>query len=142
MKNKKIIPLLCIIIGIALVLFCIVGKDYKMFDDYKSLFGVMIGIGSGLFGGGLGQLINISVINKYPDIKKKKDIEMNDERNIHINNMAKAKAFDMMGFIFPAIILGFVLAEFDFVIIIVLLITYLFIYAIQIYYLSKYTKEM
>ncbi len=141
MKNKRIIPIICIIVGIILVLICIVGKNINIFDTYKSLFGILLGIGSGLFGGGLGQLVNVLIVNKYPEAKKKKEIEENDERNVYINNMAKAKAFNLMGIVLPIVILIGILIDIKFIMTIILLLAYSLIYGIQIYFLNKYIKE-
>lgn len=61
---------------------------------------VCIGIGCGLFGHGMGNVISERAINSYPELKRQLDIEKNDERNVAIANRAKGKAFDMMTFCF------------------------------------------
>ena len=55
---------------------------------------VCIGVGCGLFGHGMGNVISERAINSAPELKKKLDIEKNDERNVAIANKAKGKAFD------------------------------------------------
>jgi hypothetical protein len=142
MKKNKVIALTCLMIGILLIIICLIGKDLKIFEIYKALFGVTLGVGSGLFGGSLGYLINVYVLDKYPSLKKSKDIEMNDERNIYINNMAKAKAFNMIVNILPVILLIFSLLEVDFMIILMMTAFYIFVFGIYIYYSNKYSKEM
>jgi uncharacterized membrane protein len=102
----------------------------------------MIGIGSGLFGGGLGELINVYLLDKNPVLKKKKEIEVNDERNIYICNRAKSRAFDVMKYILPMAILIVILLDSDIVITFIVLSVYIIIYFIYIYYLIKYTKEL
>lgn len=70
---------------------------------------VCIGIGCGLFGHGMGNVISERAINSYPELKRQLDIEKNDERNVAIANRAKGKAFDMMTFVFGALMLSFAL---------------------------------
>ena len=55
---------------------------------------VCIGIGCGVFGHGIGNVISSKATRNSPDIQKKLDIEQKDERNIIIANRAKAKAYD------------------------------------------------
>ena len=64
---------------------------------------VFVGIGSGLFGQGMGGVIERRVLKKNPEILKQKEIEVNDERNQQISNRAKAKAYDIIIFIFGAL---------------------------------------
>ncbi|MGI6324747.1 MAG: DUF6442 family protein [Bacilli bacterium] len=142
MKNKKIVPLICLTLGIVLVIFCLIGKGLEIFETYKTLFGIMLGVGSGLFGGGLGQLINVYLLDKDPVLKRKKEIETNDERNIYISNRAKSKAFNTMEYIFPIAIFIGILLDTDFIIILIMLTAYLSIYVVYIYYLNKYLKKM
>ena len=74
---------------------------------------VCIGIGCGLFGHGMGNVISERAINSYPELKRQLDIEKNDERNVAIANRAKGKAFDMMTFVFGALMLSFALMGID-----------------------------
>jgi VIT1/CCC1 family predicted Fe2+/Mn2+ transporter len=142
MKKNKVISLICLTIAVLLIVICMVGKNLKIFETYKALFGISLGIGSGLFGGSLGHLINTYVLDKYPSLKKSKDIEMNDERNIYINNRAKAKAFNFIVNILPLIMFICTLLEIDFTILIMMVMFYLSIFGIYIYYSNKYSKEM
>jgi hypothetical protein len=142
MKKSKTISLICLIIGIILIVICLVGKGLEIFETYKALFGIMLGVGSGLFGGSIGHLYNIYILNKYPEINKIKKIEMNDERNIYINNMAKSRAFEVMEYVYPIVIFIIVLLNVDLVVSIILLIAYLLSFAVYIFYSNKYSKEM
>ncbi len=143
MRNKsKTASLICLIIGLVIVIFCIVGKGLEIFETYKTIFGVMLGIGSGLFGGGLGHLIDSYLVDKDPILKRKKDIEVNDERNVYITNKAKAKAFSVMEKVFPITIFIIILLDADFIITAIILSAYLLMHATYIYYLNKYLKQM
>lgn len=48
-----------------------------------------------------------------PDLQKQLEIEQKDERNIAISNSAKGKAFDIMLFVYGALMLSFALMQVD-----------------------------
>ena len=101
-----------------------------------------MGIGSGLFGLSVAQLIIIIIAEKNPEYKRKILIEEKDERNMAINNKAKAKGFDAVGYILTILMLIFVFLNADLSIILLLVFAYLLVYGVFIFYLTKYTKEM
>lgn len=103
---------------------------------------VCIGIGSGLFGHGMGNLISERAIRSDPDLQKKLDIEKNDERNIAISNKAKGKAFDMMTYVYGALMVSFALMGVDMSDLLLLVFAYLFVHGFGIYYRIKFDKEM
>ena len=103
---------------------------------------VCIGIGCGLFGHGMGNVISERAINSDPELKKKLDIEKNDERNVAIANRAKGKAFDMMTFVFGALMLSFALMGIDMVAVLLLVFAYLLVHGFALYYRFKFDKEM
>ncbi len=103
---------------------------------------VCIGIGSGLFGHGMGNLISERAIQSDPDLQKKLDIEKNDERNLAIANKAKGKAFDMMTYVYGALMVSFALMDVDMIALLLLVFAYLFVHGFGIYYRIKFDKEM
>ncbi len=103
---------------------------------------VCIGIGCGMFGYGMGDIIKKKTIKHYPDIAKQIEIEQNDERNITIGNKAKAKAYDMMVFIYGALMFAFALIGVDLTALLLLAASYLFVVGYGIYYRCKFDKEM
>jgi len=103
---------------------------------------VCIGIGCGIFGQGMGNIISRKTINNNPDIGKKMEIDQNDERNVTIKNKAKAKAYDMMIFVFGALMIAFALMGVNLINILLLVIAYLFVVVYGVYYRCKYDKEM
>ena len=103
---------------------------------------VCIGVGSGLFGHGMGSIISNRAIRNNPELKKRQDIEKNDERNIAIANRAKGKAFDMMTFVFGALMVSFALMEVEMVPLLLLVFAYLLVHGFSIYYRIKLDKEM
>lgn len=103
---------------------------------------VCIGIGCGAFGHGMGNLISRRVVGKNPEIQKQIEIEKNDERNVAITNQAKAKAFDMMIFVFGALMVSFALMGVKLIAVLLLVFAYLFIIGCSIYYRCKFDKEI
>ena len=101
---------------------------------------VCIGIGSGLFGHGMGNLISERAIRSDPDLQKKLDIGKNDERNIAISNKAKGKAFDMMTYVYGALMVSFALMGVDMSALLLLVFAYLFVHGFGIYYRIKFDK--
>ncbi len=69
------------------------------------------------------------------------EIELKDERNIAIGQKAKAKAYDLMLFVYGALLLAFVLMRVELYILLALVAAYLLL-AFMIYYINKYQKEM
>ncbi len=103
---------------------------------------VFIGIGCGLFGQGMGGVIERRVLKKNPEILKQKEIEVNDERNQQISNRAKAKAYDVMVFVFGALMVAFALMGMDMVAVLLLVFAYLFVVGSAVYYRVKFEKEL
>ena len=103
---------------------------------------ICVGIGCGVFGHGMGDLISQKIMDKNPEAKRQLDIEQNDERNIMIQLKAKAKAYDMMLFVFGALMVSFALMNVDLMVILMLVFAYIFVIGYGIYYRVKYDKKM
>lgn len=103
---------------------------------------ICVGLGCGVFGHGMGNSISHKVMKKNPEIERQLNIKKNDERNIEIANRAKAKAFDLMTFIFGALMLSFALMGIELVATLLLVFVYLLVQGYAIYYRCKYDKEM
>ncbi|MGN0269036.1 MAG: DUF6442 family protein [Lachnospiraceae bacterium] len=103
---------------------------------------VFVGLGCGLFGHGMGNVISERAIGSDPELKRKMDIEKNDERNIAIADKAKGKAFDMMTFVFGALMVSFALMEIDMIALLLMVFAYLFVHGFAIYYRIQFDKEM
>lgn len=124
-----------VIVGIGMILLIFLPETK---GTLKVLPYVCIGVGSGIFGG------NIGVVVKYknPQDAKQIEIEANDERNRAISNKAKARAYDLMIYVYAGILLAFTLMGVEKYILLTLAAVYLFFVFTQVYYLSKYHKEM
>lgn len=103
---------------------------------------ILVGFGCGIFGHNLGGIISFKATEKYPDLTKSIEIEQKDERNVFIQNKAKAKAYEIMIFVYSAVLLSFAIMKVDMKLLIVLVIVYLFVVFTEVYYKSKYDKEM
>ena len=102
-----------------------------------------IGVGCCLFGYSMEHVLYEQTINEAPKLKKILDIEKReDERREAIKNKAKRKAFDMMTFVFGALMISFAIMEIDTVAIFLLIFAYLFIHGFEIcYYFIKIYKK-
>lgn len=140
MKNKKmVIQGLLAVLGVILAgigLFLLKG------ENIKSISGVCIGVGAGIFGMSLSGIITSAIERANPGYAKKMEIEENDERNVAISHAAKAKAYDWMLYILAIVMLVFVLMGVELLPILLLVAAYLLVVGVFIFYLSKYTKEM
>ena len=103
---------------------------------------VMIGLGCGIFGQGMGGLVTTKTLQNHPELQKQQEIEQKDERNVEIASRAKAKAYDMMVFVFGALMVAFALMGVDLVAVLLLVFAYLFVVGYGIYARCKLEKEM
>ena len=140
MKNGKTL-LYVALLALGVALFA-VGGFVLTSPELKSISGLCIGLGAGLFGMSIAQIITLRVIDKNPTLKQKMTIEEKDERNVLIRNNAKGKAFDFMGIAFSILMLIYALTNADLLVILLLAAAYSLVYIIYIVYLSKYSKEL
>ncbi len=145
MLNKNISKYLLFLL-IGLIIF-IVGAVLTKFTKYlpetmQTLPFILIGIGAGVFGQNLGNLINLYLMKKNPQLAQVQKIEAQDERNITITNKAKAKAYDLMVIAFGILLLMLSLMNIDLTTILALVITYLLVVFSNIYFINKYSKEI
>ncbi|MDH8679870.1 hypothetical protein QE109_17115 [Fusibacter bizertensis] len=143
-KQKRMIDYITVSIGLALL---VVGLYLiKALTDPKGVMlalpYVAIGIGCGTFGHGMGNIIQRKALKGHPEIARQIAIDQNDERNIAVGNRAKAKAHDMMVYVFGALMLSYALMGVGVLPILLLVGSYLFVIFYGIYYRVKYDKEM
>jgi hypothetical protein len=103
---------------------------------------VLIGIGCGLFGQGMGNAVSQRIVKAHPETARQIQIEQQDERNIAIASRAKAKAFDLMTFVFGALMLCFALMQVELAAVLLLVGAYLFVEGYAVYYRIKIEQEM
>jgi hypothetical protein len=103
---------------------------------------VCVGLGCGIFGHGVGEIVSHSALKNSPDLAKQIEIDKKDERNVTIANRAKGKAFDVMVPLLGALMISFALMGVDIIAVLLLVAAYLFIYGCSIYYRIRYENEM
>ena len=109
---------------------------------FKTLPYICIGLGAGLFGGNIGTAIKNRALLNNPNVKRQMIIEQNDERNQSLLNKSKARVYDLMMYLFAAIILVFLLLQVKTFVTLTLTAVYLFFIFANIYYINKYNKKM
>ncbi|MFC5451613.1 hypothetical protein [Paenibacillus aestuarii] len=80
------------------------------------------------------------MVKNHPDSAKQMEIDKKDERNLVIANRAKAKAYDMIVFLFGALVLAFATMGIDKKTLWLLVCAYLFIQGvIERHYLCNFS---
>ena len=90
----------------------------------------------------MGELLSRSVAKRNPALQKQIEIEQRDERNAAISNRAKARAYDMMIYVFGALMISFSLMGVELRAILLLAFAYLFVVGWGVYYRCRFEKEM
>ena len=143
MKTKKL-QYAAVAAGLLLVAagFCLLKMVPAPQGFLRALPYVCIGVGCGLFGGGLGSRIGDRAVQSDPETARRVRIEQNDERNIAVANSAKGKAFDWMTYVYSALMVSFALMGVDLVPLLLLVFAYLLVHGVALYYRIKFDKEM
>lgn len=142
--KRNIIHYITVVFGLLLLGagLCLIKIIIEPQGIMRTLPYVCIGLGCGIFGHGMGEIIRRRAVKNHPDVEKQMKIDQQDERNVDIGNRAKAKAYDMMIFVFGALMLTFTLMEVDMAAVLLLVFSYLFVVGYGIYYRCKFDKEM
>lgn len=109
---------------------------------WRALPYVCLGVGAGLLGQSIGQMVQRKALQSDPELARQQEIEAGDERNIQLAQRAKAKAFDLMVFVFSALLLVFALMGVDLTAILLLVAAYLLVQGYAVYCRVKLEKEM
>lgn len=108
----------------------------------QALLYVCIAVGCRAFGHAMGELVSKRALRNDPQLKKQMEIEVNDERNRIIADRAKGKAFDLMIFVFGALLLAFALMGIELSAVLLLVLAYLLVDGYAVYYRIRLEKEM
>ena len=100
-----------------------------------------IGVGCGMFGHGLGDILSKKAMRSDPAMAKRLEIEAKDERNVMHANASKAKGFDMMTYVFGALMLAYALMSASFRVLLPFVIAYLFVQFYAVYHRLRLDKE-
>lgn len=127
----------------------LLGVGIYMIKAFENAQGVMmslpyifLGVGCGIFGYGMSNIISKKIISKDAKLEKQLATEENDERNIAIANKSKAKAFDLMTYVFGMLMIIFALMNINLAATLLLVAAYLFVQGYAVFYRLKYEKEM
>ncbi len=138
MLKKRVFWIIGIVMGIILATLGLFINS----EAFKTVSGICIGIGSGLFGLSMAQLYMIRYEQKKPDFVKRNEIEYKDERSVMIRHKAKAMAGDIlhwviMGIAWVNLLVGGPL--WMTLVCVTLFITYSFL---GLYLMTKYDQEL
>ncbi len=138
MLKKKSFYVMTLMIGIALL-----GSSFLLRGEgLKTISGVLIGIGAGLFGMSIANLWMKGFEEKNPEIMKDNEIEFKDERNTMIRNRAKAKAGDIIQWFIMGIAYLLIAIDAPLWMILITVGGFVLYNFISLYYMNKYQKEM
>lgn len=103
---------------------------------------LLIGLGCGIFGHHTGNIISYFSTKNNEELKRQIEIEKNDERNLLIVEKSKSKAYDLMIYLFAAMVIMFSLMGVDKLQIIIVVTIYLSIQIYALYWRSKFERTM
>lgn len=136
-------------IGRSLLGFVLIGVGICLIKTVPDPQGIMralpfllVGFGCGIFGHGLGELLAKKAAASDLEMARQVEIAQTDERNVMIGNMAKAKGYDMMTYVFGALMVAFALMGASWAVILPMVVAYLFVHGYAIYFRVKFDKEM
>ncbi|HEY5584042.1 MAG TPA: hypothetical protein VIK78_06075 [Ruminiclostridium sp.] len=138
MLKKKAFYVFTMLVGI-----CLIGVSlFLRSEELKSISGVFIGVGAGLFGTSIANLFMKNFEKKNPGIMKQNEIDFKDERNVIIRNRAKAKAADITQWLIMDVAYITILINAALWVTLVTVCVYLIYKVLGIYFMNKFQKEM
>lgn len=138
MKGKKTLYIAFIVIGL-----CFAAVSLILWDAISSsLGGALMGSGSGMAAIGLTQLLMLRLDTKDPAQARRKEIEVNDERNVAIRRRAKALSGDVLQW--AVIAAAWVSLGFDapLWVTVVAIVTFVSKSVLEVYLVARYQREM
>ena len=144
-KNKNVIEeWLLTFVGIGLVVVGFLLHKYSLSTDKMMVIipYIFIGVGCGIFGHFMDNLIKYFSTKNHKELERQIQIDKNDERNILIAEKSKAKAYDLMIYLFASMLIIFSLMGVDKLAIIMIVAIYLSIQIYALYWRSKFESKM
>ena len=132
------------LLGLALVVLGIFGQKQGVSGEktVEAIYYLLIGLGCGIFGHFTGNIIRYFSIKNNEALRRQIEIEKKDERNIAIAEKSKSKAYDLMIYLFAAMLIMFSLMGADKVQIVIIVAIYLSIQLYGLYWRAIFEKEM
>lgn len=133
-----------VLLGLALVVLGIFGQKQGVSGEktVEAIYYLLIGLGCGIFGHFTGNIIRYFSIKNNEALRRQIEIEKKDERNIAIAEKSKSKAYDLMIYLFAAMLIMFSLMGADKVQIVIIVAIYLSIQLYGLYWRAIFEKEM
>lgn len=133
-----------VLLGLALVVLGILGQKQGVSGEktVEAIYYLLIGLGCGIFGHFTGNIIRYFSIKNNEALMRQIEIEKKDERNIAIAEKSKSKAYDLMIYLFAAMLIMFSLMGADKVQIVIIVAIYLSIQLYGLYWRAIFEKEM
>ncbi|WP_276980844.1 hypothetical protein [Johnsonella ignava] len=103
---------------------------------------IFVAFGCGILGHFIGNVVRHISIKDYDDWERQIKIDKNDERNILISDKAKAKAYDLMIYLFAAMLIIFSLMAIDKFVVISIAAIYITLHIYALYWRSKFENNM
>lgn len=144
-KNKNVIKeWFLTFVGIGLVVVGFLLHKYSLSTDKMivTIPYIFIGVGCGIFGHFMDNLIKYFSTKNHKELERQIQIDKNDERNILIVEKSKAKAYDLMIYLFTSILIILSLMGVDKLAIIMIVAVYLSIQIYALYWRSKFESKM
>ena len=144
-KNKNVIKeWFLTFVGIGLVVVGFLLHKYSLSTDKMivTIPYIFIGVGCGIFGHFMDNLIKYFSTKNHKELERRIQIDKNDERNILIAEKSKAKAYDLMIYLFVSILIILSLMGVDKLAIIMIVAIYLSIQIYALYWRSKFENKM
>lgn len=144
-KNKNVIKeWFLTFVGIGLVVVGFLLHKYSLSTDKMivTIPYIFIGVGCGIFGHFMDNLIKYFSTKNHKELERQIQIDKNDERNILIAEKSKAKAYDLMIYLFASMLIIFSLMGVDKLAIIMIVAIYLSIQIYALYWRSKFENKM
>lgn len=147
MIKSKSYHLITLLLGIVLLIASLLCRlkginNLLSLQQLKAISGILLGVGAGLIGMSISNLIMNCMLEKDPLLKRKNEIEYKDERNISIRNHAKAKSADIiqwfiMGIAYLTILIGTPLW-----VTLIIVVVFTLYHILTAYFTLKYQNEM
>lgn len=128
-------------IGMGIILLTLGLFVFKS-EATKSVGGVCFGLGAGLLGMSLSNLVNLSYLEHHPEVQKQSKIESADERNIMINHMAKSKTLDIIQWFIIGIAYVTILMKASIWLTVISVAVFALKYILEVVFMIKYQKSL
>lgn len=103
---------------------------------------IIISLGTMIFCHVVKDIVSYRSIKNHPDVEKQQKIDQQDERNVTICNSSKAKAYDMMMFIYGVLTFTLIFMKIEISAVLLFFLAYSFVLAYEVFYRAKLDKEM